>query len=98
MSTSPPNFPTISSLVGPNSTVIVYYPEPLNCPDPEHRAILIIYILLVTFLNLLLMYFIRNKTVANMQDYKLVLYTTTIIDFTSAWLQFLIGIVRIFKS
>lgn len=65
-----------------------------NCVDIRHRVILCIYILIVTFLNSLLLHFIRCKTSECMKDYKMILYMTTVIDFVSAWLQFLIGIVR----
>lgn len=67
-----------------------------NCPDPTHRIILCIYIVPVTFINLILLYFIRCKTIENMKDYRMILYATTIIDFISAWMQFLIGIVSDF--
>ncbi|KAI6183321.1 hypothetical protein M3Y97_00476900 [Aphelenchoides bicaudatus] len=63
-----------------------------NCPSTEHRFLLAVYIVIVTFLNVLLLYFIRYKTTQNMQTYKIVLYSTTIIDFFSAWSQALIGI------
>lgn len=63
-----------------------------NCPSAEHRAFLFVYLLGVTFLNVLLLHFIRYKTVQNMMTYKIVLYATTIIDFTSAWMQCAIGI------
>ncbi|KAI6231090.1 hypothetical protein M3Y95_00344600 [Aphelenchoides besseyi] len=63
-----------------------------NCPNLTHQIVLYVYIVPVTFFNLLLLYFIRSKTIDSMREYKMVLYTTTIIDFASAWLQFLIGI------
>jgi hypothetical protein len=65
-----------------------------NCPDPTHRFLLCIYIFFVTFLNLMLMHFIRCKTSDCMKEYRIILYATTLIDFTSAWTQCLIGIVR----
>jgi hypothetical protein len=67
--------------------------EPHNCPSIPHRIFLCIYIVPVTLLNLILLCFIKYRTVCSMKEYKMVLYTTTIIDFTSAWMQFLIGIV-----
>lgn len=67
-----------------------------NCVDPTHRLILCIYIVPVTFINAILLYFIRYKTIDSMKDYKMILYATTAIDFISAWAQFLIGIVSYF--
>ena len=66
--------------------------EAVNCPSLQHRTFLVVYIIIVTFLNVLLLHFIYYRTVQNMREYKIVLYATTLIDFTSAWMQFLIGI------
>ncbi|KAI6217623.1 hypothetical protein M3Y95_01209000 [Aphelenchoides besseyi] len=68
------------------------YSKAHNCPDIIHRTVLCVYIVIVSVLNLLLLYLIFFKTIKAMADYKMVLFTTTIIDFTSAWSQFLIGI------
>ncbi|KAI6181803.1 hypothetical protein M3Y98_00868400 [Aphelenchoides besseyi] len=66
--------------------------EAHNCPSLVHRVILFLYIVPVTVLNLILLAFIRYRTPVLMRQYKLILYTTTAIDFSSAWCQFLIGI------
>ncbi|KAI6183323.1 hypothetical protein M3Y97_00477100 [Aphelenchoides bicaudatus] len=66
--------------------------EAHNCPSNSHRIFLCIYIVPVTILNLILLCFIKFRTLSTMREYKMILYSTTLIDFISAWMQFLIGI------
>ncbi|KAI6183320.1 hypothetical protein M3Y97_00476800 [Aphelenchoides bicaudatus] len=66
--------------------------DPQNCPNLGHQVFLVFYIIVVTFLNLLLLHFIRCRTPDTMKEYKKILITTTVIDFISALMQCSIGI------